>query len=145
MTLDHTTHIAAPADLVWDVVTDVERWPELFSTVTAVVRADGGPLRLGSQARIKQPAQPEAVWTVTEFVPGERFAWETRRAGLRMTGIHRVVPSGTGAANHLGLRVEGPLAVVVGGLLRPVFRKVLEEENAGFTSRCEALARSAAR
>lgn len=139
MHVEHVTPIAAPPDLVWSVVTDVERWPDLASTMTSVVRLDDGPFRLGSQARIKQPAQPEAVWTVTEFAAGEGFTWETRRAGLRMAGVHRVTPSGTGSTNHLAIDAEGPLAVLFGILLRPLIRKALEEENAGFKARCEAL------
>ncbi|PAP75986.1 SRPBCC family protein [Rubrivirga marina] len=144
MRVEHALRIAAPPDVVWAVTEDVERWPELTPTITSVTRVDDGPLRLGSQARIKQPAQPEAVWTVTEFVDGERFAWETRRPGLRMTGSHRVSLSGNGTTNHLGVEASGVLAVLLGPFLRPVMHRALVQENEGMKARCEAIARERA-
>ena len=60
MTLDDTIHIEAPADVVWAVTEDIERWPEWTPTVTSARRLDGGPFGLGSRFRIKQPAQPES-------------------------------------------------------------------------------------
>ena len=50
-----TIDVAAPAQLVYEVYTDVERWPEWAASVTSVERLDQGPLRVGSRARIKQP------------------------------------------------------------------------------------------
>jgi len=65
-------------------------------TVQRVERLDAGPLRVASSARIKQPAQTPAVWTVTRLEPTREFTWETRRLGLRMTGVleQTVVASG---------------------------------------------------
>lgn len=134
----HSVPIDAPADLVWEIVTDVEGWPRHISTVRAVQRLDEGPLRVGSSARIEQPGQPPAVWTVTRLDPGREFSWGTARRGLRMTGTHRVVAEAAGSRNHLELTAHGPLA----WLVALVARHVLRTENAGF--RAEALRRVAA-
>ncbi|MET0865487.1 MAG: SRPBCC family protein [Nakamurella sp.] len=40
--LQHTVTIAAPPEQVWAVVVDVERWPELISTLDVVERLDPG-------------------------------------------------------------------------------------------------------
>ena len=70
-----TIDIAARAQLVYEVYTDVERWPEWAASVTSVERLDQGPLRVGSRARIKQPRLPTTVWEVTEVVAGRSFTW----------------------------------------------------------------------
>ncbi|MGE3288463.1 MAG: SRPBCC family protein [Pseudonocardia sp.] len=134
----HSVPIDAPPDVVWGLVADVESWPRYISTVRSVTRLDEGPLRVGSSARIQQPGQPPAVWTVERLDPGREFSWSTARRGLRMTGTHRVVPDGPGCRNEIGLAGSGPLAV----LLVPLARYVLRTENAGF--RAEARRRVAA-
>src|SRR5215213_5897034 len=78
MHLEHRLEIDTPASVVWDLTVDVERWPETTPTMTSVERLDDGPLGVGSQARIKQPAQRPTVWTVTRFEPGRHFAWATK-------------------------------------------------------------------
>ena len=115
MTVEDTIHIEAPPEVVWAVTEDLERWPEWTPTVASVFRLDEGPFGLGSTVRIRQPGQPASTWTVTEFVRGARFAWETRRPGLRMKAWHDAEADGTGTVNRLRLEAKGVLVA----LLRP--------------------------
>ena len=142
MTVTHSIHIEAPPAVVWAVTEDVERWPEWTPTVTAVRRLDEGPFGLGSVARLKQPAQPEADWTVTAFVPEERFTWEMRRPGLCMTATHALRREGDGTVNTLRLEASGAWAVALWPVLHLLVRHALKQENQGLKTRCEALADS---
>ena len=137
MTVEDIIHIEADPDVVWAVTTDVARWPAWTPTVTDVRLAEGGPFGLGSVARIKQPRQPEAEWTVTEYVPGERFTWETQRTGLRMEATHEIAVEGTGTSNRLRVEVAGVLAVLLWPALRLAVRRALLEENRGLKAECE--------
>src|ERR1700733_7915693 len=93
MRWEDTVTIEAPPDRVWHLNTDVANWPTLTpTTMQRVELLDEGPLHLGSRARIKQPAQATAVWTVTHFVPGQEFSWSTKRMGMTMTGSHKLEP-----------------------------------------------------
>ncbi len=132
------TRIAAPADVVWRLTTDVAGLPSITPTMRTVERLDDGPLRVGSSARVRQPGQLPAVWTVTELDPGRRFVWQTRRPGLTMVGSHLVEPDGDGCRNTLVLDAKGPAARPVGWLLGPLLRKALRTENAGFKRAAEA-------
>ena len=133
----HSVSIDARADVVWALTTDVAGWPRLSPTMQSVQRLDEGPLRIGSSARIKQPGQRVAVWTVTRLEPGREFSWHTVRRGRTITGTHRVIPEGAGCRNTLEIEMDGPLAPVLG----LVMRYALRTENAGFTA--EAQRRSA--
>jgi uncharacterized membrane protein len=136
--------IGAPADVVWQLSTDVTDWPTYMPTVRSVERLDEGPLRLGSRARIKQPGQRTAVWEVTSLEPGHQFSWRSERRGVAMTGTHRVDPEGAGSRNTLTIEMTGPLAPVLGALLGPLMRRVLRTENACFKARAEGRIQDAA-
>lgn len=137
MIVKDTTHIDAPPELVWRVTQDVERWPEWTPTIASVVRVSQSPLGRGSVVKIKQPGQPEAEWTVTEFEPLERFAWATTRRGMQMVATHEIMPEGAGTRNVLIVEAEGPLAVVFWPLLRSAMGRALSKENGGLKRYCE--------
>ncbi len=143
MHLEDRIEIASAASTVWDLTVDVERWPEITpTTMTKVERLDEGPLAVGSQARIKQPAQRPTVWTVTQFEPGRRFAWTTKTLGLHLEGGHLIEGEGGTCTNTLTLDVTGPLASTLGRLLAGQFRKTIATENRGFKQAAESRTRA---
>lgn len=107
MHLEHTIDIDASVDLVWDLTVDIEAWPTMTPTISAVRALDQGPLGVGSRALVKQPAQRAAVWTVTTFDPPRTFIWETTVMGLHMVGSHIVTPTQSGCRNTLAIDVSG--------------------------------------
>ena len=145
MTVEDAIYIEAAPDVVWGVAVDVEQWPKWTPTVTSVVRLEDGPFEFGSTTRIKQPGQPESEWTVTEFVPGQRFVWETRRPGLRMRASHKVKADGSGTANVLRLEVVGIVGVLLWPVLQWAVRRALTQENRGLKTHCEVFSEREAR
>lgn len=140
MILADSISIHAPLSVVWRETVDVERWPEWTPTVTASERLGEGPLRVGSEVRLRQPGQPAAVWTVTSLDPLERFSWETQRPGLRMTATHALASEGDGTRNALNVEITGALSVLLWPVLRVLVSRALALENRGLKARCEALA-----
>jgi uncharacterized membrane protein len=143
MKIQHSIEIDASVDRVWELTMDVEAWPAHTPSMTSVERLDATPLAVGSQARIKQPAQPERVWTVTTFEPRQRFAWSTKAMGTRMTGGHQLEERNGGTTNTLTVDIEGPLAPLMGLLMRRPIRKAIEQENEGFKAWAEGAASDA--
>jgi hypothetical protein len=139
MHIEHMIEIDADVPTVWRLNTNVVAWPSLTPTVTSVERLDEGALRVGSRARVKQPAQRAAVWTVTMFEPEVAFAWGTTSMGMRMVGTHRVEATGNGCRTTLSIDLAGPVARLLGPLLRKRILATIATENAGFRREAEKI------
>jgi uncharacterized protein YndB with AHSA1/START domain len=120
--------IAAPADQVWDAISDVERWPEWTPTVTSVRRLDEGPFGVGSRVEIRQPKLPKAQWTVTEVVDGRSFTWEATGPGMRSVARHVVTPREGGATITLSVEQLGPMGAVAAVVWRGITQRYVETE-----------------
>jgi uncharacterized protein YndB with AHSA1/START domain len=131
--------VAAPAEQVFEVYADVERWPEWTASVTTVERLDPGPFQVGSRARIKQPKLPVAVWEVTALQPGRSFTWIARGPGLLTTGTHEVapLPGGRGSRVLARLDQDGIFGPLVAGLSKGLTNRYLNLELQGLKARCE--------
>ncbi len=113
MITDCAVDIDAPASLVWDVFSDVERWPEWTASVTTLKALDGPGLAVGKRFEIKQPRLPKLVWEVTELDEGRSWTWEQRSPGGRTIAVHEVHPHGGHTHVKQRLDQQGP----VGGLI----------------------------
>src|ERR1700674_1682157 len=119
MITDCGVDIDAPAAVVWDVFSDVERWPEWTASVTRLVALDGPGLAVGKRFEIKQPRMPKLVWEVTEVNPGASRTWVQRSPGGGSTAArHDVVPQADG---HTLVRQQLDQRGAVGALIgRPM-------------------------
>ena len=138
MRFEATIDVAAPAQLIFEVYTDVERWPEWTASVTSVERLDQGPLSVGSRARIKQPRLPAAVWEVTDVVAGQSFTW-VGGPGIVTMGSHVVAaPEGGGPVRvTASLEQAGLLGPLLGFLTKQLTNRYLQTELRGLKARCE--------
>ena len=134
---DITVDIAAPPERVWQVLTDVELWPEWTESVDKVKRLDSGPFRVGSRARIKQPKFLPAVWEVTDLEPRRAFTWISRSPGVVASAKHRIEPTSRGSKVSLSVAYGGLLGGVVAKVLGGITDRYLMFEAAGLKQRSE--------
>jgi uncharacterized protein YndB with AHSA1/START domain len=72
--------IAASADRVWDLLSDIDKWPDWNALVqSAVLR---GPLRPGSVFKWKSKGLT-VISTLQEVTPHRRLAWTGKAFGTR--------------------------------------------------------------
>ncbi|NNE11333.1 MAG: SRPBCC family protein [Ilumatobacter sp.] len=82
--------IDAPADQVWELLTDPAVWPEWGPTVQSAA-VDGGELALGATGTVRTPLGLELPFEITEFDPPRSWSWKVARVPATS---HRVVPLG---------------------------------------------------
>lgn len=138
MFVSHTVRIDAPAQKIWDVLADVERWPEFASQFKSIVREEQGPLAMGSSARLTTHGLFGSVWTVTQLAPGRSFAWESGMLpGVHLLGDHVIESEGDSSSVTFSLRSLGPLAGLLGLALGRIFRRNTRQAAEGMKAYCE--------
>ncbi|WAJ46745.1 SRPBCC family protein [Mycobacterium sp. Aquia_216] len=140
---EDSIEINAAPQLVWDVFTDVEHWPDWTASVTSLTGLDGPALAVGKRFAIKQPGMAKLVWRVTELDAGSSWTWVQHSPGSLVTARHDVVAAPGGRTLvHQQLDQSGPLGALVGRLMAKKTRRFLELEAQGLKARSEQLSRA---
>ena len=131
--------IDASVERVWDVFSDVERWPAWTASVTSLTLIEGSGVAVGTRVRIKQPRFPHLVWEVTEVEPGVSWTWVSTSPGARTAATHILSSRGPASTDVVQIIEQtGPLGVLDGRLTRRLTRRYLTMEAAGLKQRVEA-------
>jgi uncharacterized membrane protein len=143
MFAEDSVEIDAPPQLVWEVFTDVERWPQWTASVTSLVGLDGPGLAVGRRFAVKQPGMQKLVWQVTEIDAGSSWTWAQRSPGVNVVARHYVSarPDG-GTLVRQQLDQGGALGALVGRLMVKKTKRFLELEAQGLKARSEQLGRA---
>lgn len=143
MFTEDSIEIDAPPELVWDVFSEVERWPEWTASVTSLVGRDGPALGVGRRFAIKQPGMAKLVWKVTELDRGSSWTWVQRSPGVSVSARHDVtaLPGGRTLVRQQ-LDQRGVLGALVGRLMTKKTKRFLELEAQGLKARSEQLSRA---
>lgn len=132
--------INASSRRVWEVLSDVVRWPQWLPTVTEVTALDRESIVVGARYRVQQPKLRPAVWTVTELEDPKRFVWEAHMAGFRMIAEHVVVERAPDASEViLRYSFEGLLGGIIGRMFRRIVTEYLAQEAAALKQIVERL------
>ena len=99
---------------VWDVLSDLEAWPQRIETVDLVELLTPTPVGEGSRVRLKQPKLPEGTWDVTVWDAPSYFEWRQESGGVTNVAGHRVEALETGRSRlTLTLDMRGLLVPVI--------------------------------
>jgi uncharacterized membrane protein len=140
---EDSIEIDAPPQLVWDVFSDVEHWPDWTASVTSLVGLDGPALAVGRRFAIKQPGMQKLVWKVTEIDPGSSWTWVQRSPGVLVTARHYVTAQpGVRTLVRQQLDQGGVLGALVGRLMVKKTKRFLDLEAQGLKARSEQLSRA---
>lgn len=97
--------IAAPSEVVWDLLTSLDDWPRWGLTVRRAELDLGDVLTLGVTGRVWTPVGVALAFEITEFVPGRSWAWNV--AGIPATR-HGVDPDGDGCRAWMSAPMWAP-------------------------------------
>ena len=144
--MERTFHVEAAPDVVWDVIRDVERWPEWTPSIRSLELIGGGQLGPDASAKIGLRGAGTSVWRVTAYDPAARqFVWEASvLPGVRVSGGHRAEADSDGTRATLWTETLGPLSTVLGLVLMRMGARNVRDEEAGLKARSESMARSEA-
>jgi len=114
MRFEQSIDINAPQQRVWDVLSDLESWPQRIETVDVLELLTPAPVGEGSRVRLKQPRLPAGTWQVTVWDAPSYFEYRQRSGGVATVAGHRVKALENGRSRlTLTLDMHGLLVPVV--------------------------------
>jgi uncharacterized membrane protein len=139
MRFEQSIEIDAPPQRVWDVLTDLEAWPQRIETVDVVELLTPHPMREGSRVRLKQPKLPEGTWEVTAWQAPTFFEWRQQSSGATSVAGHRVEALEDGRTRlSLELEMNGLLIPIFGRLYRGLTNRYMSLEAEGMKRAAES-------
>ena len=138
MNFEKSIEIDASQQRVWDVLSDLQAWPERIETVDTVELLTPGPISKGSRVRLKQPKLPDGTWNITIWDPPSYFEWTQKESGVTNVAGHRVEALGEGRARlTLTLDMRGFLIPVFGRFYKGLTNRYMNLEAEGMKRAAE--------
>ena len=139
MRFEQSIDIAASQQRVWDVLTDLEAWPQRIETVDVVELLTPAPVGEGSRVRLKQPKLPEGTWDVTVWNAPSYFEWHQKSGGVTSVAGHRVEALQDGRSRlTLTLDMRGPLVLIVALFYKGLTNRYMTMEAQGMKRAAES-------
>jgi carbon monoxide dehydrogenase subunit G len=139
MEYEKSLTVAAQPAQVWEVLSDIERWPERITTYEEVRLLDEGDLQVGSRAHVKQKGLRPGEWEVSELVEDRTFTWASQQPGVRIVGRHTVTTDDDGRTRlTLVLEQSGWLSGLVTLTLGRKVREYVDLEAEALKAAAEA-------
>lgn len=129
--------VAAPPSRVWEVMSDLDKWPEWTRSVSSVTRLGDKPFSVGTKVFIRQPKMPPAVWKISEIEEGRSFTWTSSGPGIFVTAKHSAVPAAGGTRVTLYLEYRGWVGQIFARLTEKITERYMGYEANGLKARSE--------
>src|SRR2546423_347449 len=125
----------ASAEAAWSAWIDVEGW-SAYDHIEAA-RVDGA-FQPGAAITSKAKGFPSSTLTVTRVEPPSLWVDESRSPGMRMSFDHVLEPGEGGTRLTERVRISGPLAHLLGPLMRRRLEALFAASVAAVASQAEA-------
>jgi carbon monoxide dehydrogenase subunit G len=140
MRFEQTIDIDARQQRVWEVLSDLEAWPQRIETVDVVELLTPAPVRKGSRVRLKQPKLPEGTWEVTVWDAPSYFEFRQKSGGVATVAGHRVEALEDGRSRlTLTLDMRGLLVPVVALFYKGLTNSYMSVEAHGMKRAAESV------
>ncbi len=83
--------IDAPAEVVWQLLTDTDTWPQWGPSIRRA-RVNGDSLKLGATGTVTTMIGFDVPFEITELVAGERWSWKVAGIGATDHVVERIGP-----------------------------------------------------
>lgn len=131
--------VEAGQQRVWDVLSDLESWPQHIETVDTVESITPGPLTEGSRVRLKQPKLPQGEWEITVWEPPSYFEYRQRSGGATTVAGHRVEALGEDRSRlTLSLEMRGLMIPILAMFYKGLTQRYMATEAQGMKRAAEA-------
>lgn len=139
MRFEQSIDVGASQQRVWDVLSDLEAWPQRIETVEVVELLTPPPVTTGSRVRLKQPKLPEGTWDVTVWDAPSYFEWRQQTGGVTTVAGHRVEALEEGRSRlTLTLEMRGLLVPVIGLFYKGLTNRYMTLEAQGMKRAAES-------
>ena len=139
MQFEKSIEIDASQQRVWDVLTDLEAWPQRIETVDTVELLTPAPLAKGSRVRLRQPKLPEGTWEITAWDAPSYFEWRQKEGGTTIVAGHRIESLDESRARlTLTIDMRGLLVPILGRFYKGLTNDYMNLEAEGMKRAAEA-------
>ncbi len=139
MHFEQSIDIDARQQRVWEVLSDLEGWPQRIETVDLVELLTPAPVGEGSCVRLKQPKLPEGTWEVTVWDAPSYFEVRQKSGGVTNVAGHRVEALEEGHSRlTLTLDMRGLLIPVVALFYKGLTNRYMTVEAQGMKRAAES-------
>jgi uncharacterized protein YndB with AHSA1/START domain len=138
--LSNQIDIAAQPQRVWDILIDVDSWPEWYAGASNLRLKSATPGKLALNAELSWTIMDlDFVSTVKEFEPPYRLSWESRKSTIQGYHTWLLIPTATGTRVVTDESQFGILAWLQGIFVPTKLSKLHDASLAKVKERAEAV------